>query len=121
MLFWSIFFKMHEKKFINFQKQPKWSFWRLKTLFGVFSKILSKIIFVCLLFLKLDQSRNMKTNLFFWVFLQKPKTHFFGGKNKIVFKLKFIICIFAFVLYCKRKPHINFHKQILIFEPPGIF
>ena len=31
------------------------------------------------------------------------------------------ICIFAFVLYCKRKPHANFHKIILIFEAPGVF
>ena len=33
MLFWSVFFKMHEKKVINFQKGSKWRFWRLKTFF----------------------------------------------------------------------------------------
>ena len=54
-------------------------------------------------------------------FLQKPKTCFFGGKNKIVFKLKFQICFFAFVLYCKREPPANFHKKMLKFEAPGIF
>ena len=32
-----------------------------------------------------------------------------------------LLCISAFVLYCKRKLHINFHKKILIFKPPGIF
>ena len=36
-------------------------------------------------------------------------------------KLKFQICISAFVLYCKRKLHTNFHKKIFIFKPPGIF
>ena len=55
------------------------------------------------------------------VFLQKPKTRFFGGKNKVVLKLKFQICISAFVLYCKRNLHTNFHKKILIFKPSGIF
>ena len=43
------------------------------------------------------------------VFLQKPKTPFFGGKNKIVLKLKFQICISVFVLFCKRNFCINFH------------
>ena len=57
--------------------------------FCAFSKILNKITFVCSLFLKLNQSRNMKNKFFLVVFLQKPKTRFFGGKNKIVLKLKF--------------------------------
>ena len=55
------------------------------------------------------------------VFLQKPKTCFFGGQNKRVFKLKLQICIFVFVLYCKRKLHAYFNQKILIFEPQGIF
>ena len=47
--------------------------------------------------LKLKHEEN-----FFWtVFLQKPKTHFFGGKNKIVLKLIFQICISAFVFIVK--------------------
>ena len=54
------------------------------------------------------------------VFLQKPKTRFFRGKNKLVLKLKFQIGISAFVLYCKRKLR-NLNKKILIFRPPGIF
>ena len=88
---------------------------------GAFSKIPNKITIVCLLFLKLNQSRNTKKKFFLGVFLQKPKTRFFGGENKIVLKLKFQIRISAFVLYCKRKLRINFHKKILIFKPPGIF
>ena len=51
------------------------------------------------------------------VFLQKLKMRFFGGKNKLVLKLKFQICISAFVLYSKRK----FHKKILIFKPLEFF
>ena len=76
---------------------------------------------MCLLFLKLNQSQNTKKKFFLGVFLQKPKTRFFGGENKIVLKLKFQIRISAFVLYCKRKLRTNFHQKILIFEPPGIF
>ena len=76
---------------------------------------------MCLLFLKLNQSRNTQKKNFWGVFLQKPKTRFFGGENKIVLKLKFKICISAFVLYCKRKLYANFQKKILIFKPPGIF
>ena len=112
---------MHEKKVINFQKWTKWHFWRLITLFGVFLTIPNKITIVCLMFLKLNQSQNTKEHFFLGVFLQKPKMRFFGGKNKIVLKLKFQIRISAFVLYCKRKLRTNFHQKILIFKPPGIF
>ena len=109
------------KKVINFQKPQKWHFVGLITFFGAFSKLPNKITFVCLLFLKPNQSQNRKEKFFLTVFIQKPKTRFFGGQNKIVFKLKFQICIFAFVLFCKRKLLANFHKKILIFEPPGMF
>ena len=76
---------------------------------------------MCLLFLKLNQSRNTKKQFFWGVFLQKPKTRFFEGENKIVLKLKFQIRISALVFYCKRKLRTNFHTKILIFKPPGIF
>ena len=33
MLFWSVFFKIHEKKVINFQKWPKKRFWQFITFF----------------------------------------------------------------------------------------
>ena len=67
---------------------------------------------------KAESEPKHEENIFIWVFLQKPK---FAGKNKIVLKLKFQICISAFVLYCKRKLHTNLKKKILIFKPPGIF
>ena len=59
---------------------------------------------------------------FFWGgFLRRPKMHFFGGPKWYFLKVKFQICISAFVLLCKRKHHANFHKKILIFGSPGIF
>ena len=81
-----------------------------------FQKYQTKITILCLLFLKRNQSRNPKKHFFWGIFFLKPKTRFFGGKNKIVVKLKFQICISAFVLYYKRKLHTNFHKKILIFN-----
>ena len=77
---------------------------------------------ICLIIVfKAESEPKHEENIFVCVFLQKPKTRFFGGKKKIVLKLKFHICISAFVLFCKRKLRINFHKNILIFKPPGIF
>ena len=70
---------------------------------------------------KAESELKHEEKIFWGGFLQKPKTRFFGGNNKIVIKLKFQICIFAFVFYCKRKPPANFHKKILIFEAHGIF
>ena len=121
MLLWSVFFKMHEKKVINFQKWPKWRFWRLITFFWcVFKNIEPNNNCVFIVF-KAESKPKHEKKKFLGLFLQKPKTRFFGGENKIVLKLKFKICISAFVLYCKRKLHTNFQKKILIFKPPGIF
>ena len=50
-------------------------------------------------------------------FLQKPKTHFFGGPKWYFLKVKFQICTSAFVLYCKRKLHANFHKKYKYLSP----
>ena len=97
----------------------KTAFLAVNNFFCAFLKILNKITIVCLLFLKLNQSRNTKKTFFLGVFLQKPKTRFFGGKNKIVLIIKFQIRISAFVLYCIYCT--NFHKKIFIFKPPGIF
>ena len=49
---------------------------------------------------------------FFCVFFFKiQKRAFSKVKNQIVLKIKFQICISAFVFYCKRKLHTNFHKK----------
>ena len=92
--------------------------------FGAFSKIRNKITFMIYVFIVFEaESEPTETGrqIFWFFFLQIPKALFFGGKNKVIFKLKFQTCIFAFVFYCKRKLRANFHKKILIFEPPGFF
>ena len=83
-----------EKKVINFQKWPKWRFWRLVTFFWF-------------VFKNTEQNNNCVFIVFKAESEPKHKEKFFGGKNKIVLKLKFKICISAFVLYCKRKLHAN--------------
>ena len=47
--------------------------------------------------------------------------HFFGGENKIVLKLKFKICISAFVLYWKRKLYTNLKKKYWYLSPLEFF
>ena len=91
-------------------------FLTINNFFCGFSKIPTKRTFVRLLFLKQNQSRNKK-KIFFWGFLQKPKTHFFGGPKWYFLKVKFQICTSAFVLYCKRKLHANFHKKYKYLSP----
>ena len=121
MLLWAVFFKMHEKKVINFQKWPKWRFWRLITFFWcVFKNTKQNNNRVFIVF-KAESEPKHEKKIVLGVFLQKPKTRFYGGKNKIVLKLKFQICISVFIFHCKRKLNTNFHKKILIFKPPGIF
>ena len=61
-----------------------------------------------LLFLNLNQSRNVKKKLVLGIFLQKPNTIFWGVQNSS-FKTKIRICFSAFVLYCKKKLRANFH------------
>ena len=103
-----------KKKLLIFKKKkkwPKWRFWWLITFFGAFSKIPNKITIVLFVVFKAESELKHKEKIFWGVFLQKPKTRFFGGENKIVLKLKFKICISAFVLYCKRKLYTNFQKK----------
>ena len=47
--------------------------------------------------------------------------HYFGDPKWYFSKVKFTICISAFVLYCKKKLHANFHKKMLIFGPLEYF
>ena len=70
---------------------------------------------------KAESEPKHKDKFFLAVFLQKPKTCFFGGKHKIVLKLKFQICISVFVLYCERKLHTNFHKKNWNLSPLEFF
>ena len=78
-VFWLVFLKMHRKKVIDRQKRHFGRFWRLIIFFVCVLKILIKITFVDLLFLKLKQKKNMKTTFFRFLF-QKLKMPFWGGQ-----------------------------------------
>ena len=65
--------------------------------FCSFSKIPTKRIFVCLLFLKLNLSQNPK-KFFVWRFSLKTKNPLFLGSKMVLFTVKFQICISVFVL-----------------------
>ena len=108
---------MHEKKVINFSK---WRFWLLITFFWCVFKNTKQNNNCVFIVFKAESEPKHEENFFLGVFLQKPKTCFFGGENETVLKLKFKIRISALVFYCKRKLYTNFLKQILIFKPPGI-
>ena len=87
--------------------------------FSAFTKIPTKRTFVRLFFLKLNQSQNIK-NIFLWFFFKNQKRAFWGSKI-VVYKLKFQICFSAFVLLCKRKHHVNFHKKNINIQAPWNF
>ena len=114
---------MHEKKLLLFKngQRQKWHFWRLIPLFGALSKNTERNNKCVFIVFKADSEPKHEEKNVLGVFLQKPKKHFFGGKNKIVLKLNFQICISAFVLYHKRKQRTNLYKQILIFSPLEFF
>ena len=92
------------------------AFLMVNNFFCAFSKIPTKRTFVVLLFLKLYQSRNTKKN--FWGgFSSKTKAHFFVGPQWYFLKVKFQICISAFVLQCKGSSLLIFTKNINIMAP----
>ena len=105
ILFRSVFFKTH-KKVIIYQKWQKWRFWLSIIFFSAFSNILTKRTFVRLLFLKLNQSRNMKNNFFFFT-----KNPLFLGSTIVVFKTQISNLFSAFAHKCKRKLPTNFHNK----------
>ena len=122
MLFWSIFFSMYSKKVNNRQKLLKWHFCLTANSFFqcVFKNTDQKDICASIVF-KAEPKPKHKEIFFGGFFYQKPKTRFFGGPKWQFLKLKFQICISAFVLLCKRKLRADFHRKIIIFRPPGIF
>ena len=76
------------------QKHQFGHFWRLIMFFCAFSKILTKITFVRLMFLKLKQKKNMK-NILLKVFISKLKNGLFRGSN--YFFLSFHFFSFCFI------------------------
>ena len=65
---------------------------------------------------KAESELKHKENFFLGVFLQKPKLRFFGGKNKIVLKLRCQICISAFVFYCTKEASYQFSQKNIIIQ-----
>ena len=67
MFFRSVFLKMHKKSYW-LSKTPFWLFLAVNNIFLCAFKTLIKITFVCLLFLKLKQKKNMKKILLWYYF-----------------------------------------------------
>ena len=60
---------MHDKKVINFQKWPKWRFWRLiPFLWRIFKNTEQNNICVLIVF-KAESEKNTKKNIFWGGFL----------------------------------------------------
>ena len=76
-MFFGRYFWKRTKKVIDHQKHHFGLFWRLITFFCAFSKILNKITFVRLLFMKLKQKKNLK-KYFLWFLFQNSKMLFLG-------------------------------------------
>ena len=79
MLFRSVFLKMHEKKFINLQKWPKWCFWQLITFFWCIFKNTelnnNRVFIVC----KAELKPKHEEKIFFGCFSPKTKNALFRG------------------------------------------
>ena len=85
---------MHEKKVINFQKWPKWRFLAVNNFFVLFKNTKQNNNCVCIVF-KAESEPKHEDQICFDVFLQKPKTRFFGGKNSFetqISNLYFCVC-----------------------------
>ena len=124
MLFWSVFFKTYKTTVINRQKRPKWRFCRSITFFlFVLKNIDQKNICASIVFKAESKLKHEERKKFGGVFFKNQKHTFFGCPRWYFLKVKYQICISAFLLcaLCKRKLHANFHKKILLFGPPGIF
>ena len=66
---------------------------------------------------KAESKPKHEEHIFWGGFLQKPKPHFFGGLKWYFLKVKFQICISAFVLYVKGSSMPIFTKNINIWAP----
>ena len=78
MLFWLVFFQMHEIKVINFQKRPKWRFWWLITFFCVFKNTKQNNNCVFIVF-KAESEPKHEEKFFFVCFSSKTKNALFRG------------------------------------------
>ena len=89
MLSWSILFKTHKKNVINRQKLPKWCFWWSITIFLCVLKNTNQKNICASIVFKAESKPKHEEKFFLGGFLQKQKTHFFGGPKWYFLKVKF--------------------------------
>ena len=76
-------------------------------------------MFVFIVF-KAESEPKHKEKICWWVVLQKPKTHFLGGKNKVInSNLKFVFLHLFFIVKGSFMP--IFTKKITIWAPGVIW
>ena len=97
----------------------KMVFLTVNNFFFAFSKIPTKRTFVCLLFLKLNQSRNTK-KIVLGVFFNNQKRTFSGVQNG-TFKNSNFKFVFLRLFFNVKGSVMPMFNKILIFGPPGIF
>ena len=85
--------------------------------FSAFSKIATKRTFVSLLFLKLNQSRNTKKNIFWGVFLQKQKTCSFGS----IFLNSNFEFVFLHLFFMEKEAPCQFSQKNINIQAPSKF
>ena len=73
-----------KKKVINFQKWPKWRFWRLITFFWCVFKNTKQNNNCVFIVFEAESELKHEEQIILGVFLRKQKMHFFRGENKIV-------------------------------------
>ena len=109
-------FKMHEKKLLIF-KTAEMAFLAVNNFFWCAFKNTKKKHACVHFFKSWIRAETRKKKYFGRVFYKNQKRTFLGVKIKYFFQ----ICMFAFVLYCKRKHHANFHKKYWYLRPLEIF
>ena len=79
MFFYEVFLKMHEKKVINFQKWPKWRFWRLITFFWCVFKNTEQNKNCVFIVIKAESEPKHEEKFLFGCFSSKTKNALFRG------------------------------------------
>ena len=82
MFFYEVFLKMHEKKVINFQKWPKWRFWRLITFFWCVFKNTEQNNNCVFIVFKAESEPKHEEKIFGVFFFKNQKRAFSGVKIK---------------------------------------
>ena len=79
MFFDEVFLKMHEKKVINFQKWPKWHFWRLIIFFWCVFKNTEQNNNCVFIVFKAESEPKHEEKFFLGCFSSKTKNALFRG------------------------------------------